>query len=243
MSNRVTQLFLIPTLLFISVFTSCERQVIPFEEVELGMEYFPTTIGHEIIYDVDSIIYNDFALRTDTFRMQFKDIIVDTFFDNENRLSHKVQRFIRPDDTFPWSELSTHYFTSNKFKIEQVENNLRFIKMVFPVVPNTRWNGNVYIPAAQNAELQWYVDWDYRYRDINQPYFNGVTNWSNTVTVTQADRIEGAPDSPNDYSARTFSKEVYAKNKGLIYRELTRWVYEPQIKYRKGFTLIMKAIN
>jgi hypothetical protein len=116
------------------------------------------------------------------------------------------------------------------------------LKLVFPVKLNTRWYGNSYIPAGFNVDLQWFQDWDYKYVNVSEPYNNGNINFENTVTVNQVDITEGAPDEANEYSARTFAKEVYAKNVGLVYRELTRWVYQPTVsKYKKGFTLIMRA--
>ncbi len=61
-------------------------------------------------------------------------------------------------------------------------------------------------------------------------------NWSPTVITT------GDIANPDEYSDRTYSKEIYAKNVGLVYKELTNWVYQSTVvKFRKGFTLIYRA--
>jgi len=233
-------LLLLPALLLVS----CEKEIIPADEVELGKDYFPRTVGHYVEYQVDSIIYNDFTQTTDTFRMEFRDEISSEFTDNENRPSYVVDRYVRQDSTYAWTENMSYYITATSFRMESIENNMRFIKLVFPVKLNTKWYGNAFIPASFNNELKWFLGWEYKYVNVSEPYNNGKLAVENTVTVNQVDNTEGAPDSENEFSARTYAKEVYGKNIGLIYRELTRWEYQPTIaKYRKGFTLYMRAIR
>lgn len=226
------------------LFHACKRQTIPPDEIELGKDYISLTEGHYIEYDVDSIVYNDFNQSTDTFHTEFRDQIGTEFIDNEGRQSRIVNRSIRATPTSEWVDVLSYYVTLTNFKYEVVEDNLRFIKLVFPIKLNTRWYGNSYIPTALNPEFQWYDKWDYKYARVSEP--DSMTNLglSKTVTVNQADVIEGNPDDANSYSAQTFSKEVYGKGVGLIYKELTRWVYQPSVvHYKKGFTLIMRAKN
>lgn len=237
MSLRV--LTVLSALIF--VFSSCTRRVIPSEDVDLGREYFPLFVGHFIEYEVDSIKYNDFDKRIDTFHYQLRDEIVSEFDDNEGRKSYLVNQFKRPDATFQWSENMTYYITPTDYNLEVVEQNVRFIKLVFPIRVNTKWNGNVYI-ATQTPELSWYNGWLYNYSNINEPYNTGYQNFANTVTVNEASEYAG--DSTGTvYSTRTFSRERYAKNVGLISREMVHWDYQELVQYRKGFILIYRAKN
>lgn len=230
------------TLAFIAVvifFASCKRQVIPPDDVELGKEYFPLTIGHYIEYDVDSFLYNDFEKRIDTFHFELRDVIESDFLDNEGRKSYIVNRYKRQDDTYPWKENLTYYMTETAFNIEVIEDNLRFVKMVFPVKQNTKWNGNVYI-ATLTTELKWLTGWEYKYVNISEPYNNGFMNFDNTVTINEVDYAAG--DSLADvYSSRTFSRERYAKNVGLVSREVVNWEYQDNMDYRNGFILVYRA--
>lgn len=226
------------------LFTSgCRRQVIPAEDVDLGKDYYKLLEGHEIEYAVDSIIYDDFNQRIDTFSLEFKDVVGPTFLDNEGRLSYQVQRYYRQDSTYPWSEHYNYYATPTASRLEIVDRNLRFIKLVFPVKLNTRWYGNSYIPTAFNNELKWMDQWDYKYEDINVPFNTGFILFNSTVDILQADYTEGDESDPNSYSARGYSREVYAKNVGLVFKEMTRWEYQPSLspRFKKGFTLIMRA--
>lgn len=220
---------------------SCGKDTIPPDDVELGKEYYPLHVGHSVIYNVDSIIYNDFTKTTDTFKMEYKDVVASEFIDNEARPSFVIDRYIRQDSTFPWTENATYYATMTNYRLEVIENNLRMIKLVFPVKLNTSWYGNSFIPATFNDDLKWYGGWVYKYAKVNEPLYIDNIYFQSTVSIPQVDLTEGAPNSPNEYSAKTFSKEVYAKSVGLIYRELTRWEYQSNVGYKKGFTLILKA--
>lgn len=231
-------------LLTILFFSSCKKQIIPSEDVTMGKEYYPTSIGHFIEYHVDSLFYDDFNKKVDTATYQLKDIITDTFTDNEGRLSQYVIRYKRYNDTLPWESHSTYYITQTSFRMEVIEDNLRFIKLVFPVKENQRWYGNTYIPTKLNSELQWLDQWYYKYEKINESFDTGFMLSNHTVTVNENDYHQGDPDTdPDHYASKIYAKEVYAKQIGLIYREIENWVYQPTRKYRNGFKIIFRTTN
>jgi hypothetical protein len=230
---------------FFALLTACKKEIIPNDNILLGKEYFPITKDHTIEYAIDSIIYNDFNKSTDTFRMQFKDVIGESFYDNEGRESYVVNRYSRQDDTYLWKDLMTFYATKTNFRVEVVENNLRMIKLVFPVKLKTYWSGNIYIPAQIDDKLKWLWNWNYTYTYINQPFNTGLASFSNTIEVIGINDSTNNPEQfPDAIANKTYSKEVYAKNVGLIYRELTNWEYQPDgSRYRNGFTTIYRAIR
>ena len=230
---------------YFALLTACKKEIIPNDNILLGKEYFPITKDHTIEYAIDSIIYNDFNKSTDTFRMQFKDVIGESFYDNEGRESYVVNRYCRKDDTYLWKDLMTFYATKTNFRVEVVENNLRMIKLVFPVKLKTYWSGNIYIPAQIDDKLKWLWNWNYTYTYINQPFNTGLASFSNTIEVIGINDSTNNPEQfPDAIANKTYSKEVYAKNVGLIYRELTNWEYQPDgSRYRNGFTTIYRAIR
>ncbi len=229
------------TFLLLGLLASCKREVIP-DPVDIGRDYFPLTEGHIIEYTVDSLIYNTFSSDTELVHLEFKDEIVSTFTDNLGRTSFAIERSVRQDSMSSWIGQLSYYATQADFEIEVVENNLRFIKLVFPVKATTKWNGNVYIPAltAGLDELKWYYDWDYAYSHINEDFNNGIMNFPNSVLISYEQLTN---DSTNNaqYSNYTNYKEAYARNVGLIYRELTHWEYQPTVGYRSGFSVVMRA--
>lgn len=234
---RTVALFMVVVLL-----SSCKRQVIPPDDVELGKEYFPLTRGHSVEYDVDSIKYNDFNKTIDSFHYEIKDVIQSEFLDNEGRKSYIINRFKRQDNTYPWAENVTYYITETAFNIEVIEDNLRMIKMVFPVKANTKWDGNIFLPTTLIPELKWLSGWNYEYVNINQSHNTSFLNFDNTVTVEEVDVAVGDSLDTDNYSARTYSREIYAKNVGLIQRELVNWEFQSTTtKYRNGFVIIYRA--
>lgn len=231
----------IATLIF---FNACKKEIVPSAEVNIGQEYFPLSIGHYIEYDVDSFLYNDFSKKIDTAKYEIRDEIVDTFSDNENRLSYIIYRYRRDSISEPWRELGTYYTTKTNFRVEVVEDNLRFIKLVFPVKENVKWYGNTFIPTKLNSELAWLDQWYYKYDRISLPFTNGLRIFEDAVIINQNDYVKGDPDAdPDNYASKIFAKEAYAKNVGMVYREVENWVYQTTNKYRNGFKIIYRAKN
>ena len=70
---------------------------------DLGYNYFPADIGVWVVYDVDSIVYNDFTDSVETYNYQIKEIVESAFIDGEGRETRRLERYIRLTDTLPWS--------------------------------------------------------------------------------------------------------------------------------------------
>lgn len=235
--------YLLPLLFILAM--ACNKQVINPNPTDFGYTYYPLTYDKYVIYEVDSIIYNDFALRNDTVHLQIKDVIGDSFIDNQGKLSFIVNRYKRYEPNGIWIGSKTYYVMQDEDVLEWQEDDLRFKKMVYPVKLNTKWKGNIYISGIINPELQWYNGWDYKYTSLATSFNTGYKNYNDVHQILQRDSISGLEGNPNDfnsYSALTYSKEVYARNTGLVFKELTHWEYQPTVvKWRKGFTVIMRA--
>ena len=63
--------------------------------LDAGYAYFPNKAGHYIIYDVDSIVHNDFKKTVDTFRFQLKEYIESVFYDNSGRPTLRIERYTK----------------------------------------------------------------------------------------------------------------------------------------------------
>ncbi|MBL7774148.1 MAG: hypothetical protein JNM95_14890 [Chitinophagaceae bacterium] len=229
----------------IGLWSSCKKEVVPPEDISIGQEYFPTELGHFVEYQVDSFLFNDFTKKVDTFKYEIKDVITDTFTDNENRLSHIVTRYKRYSSSEAWTENLVYYVTKTPYRVEVVEQNLRFIKLVFPVKENVKWYGNSYIPTKLNSELAWLDQWYYKYDRISLPFTSGILIFNDGLVVNENDYSKGNPELyPDEYAAKIFAKEAYAKGVGLVYREIENWDYQATTtKYRHGFKIIYRAKN
>ncbi len=224
-------------------FLACNKQTIQPPANDLGWDFQPVNKGHYIIYDVDSIIFDDFKKSIDTFRTELKDEIGETFLDDQGRTSYYVQRSVRKNATDPWVINHSFYITKDSFKLEWNENNLRFIKMVYPVKLNKKWKGNQYIATQSAPTFRWLDGWDYQYTDVLVNFNTGSASYPKCHIINQADFLEGDADKPDAFSAKTYSQEVFSQNVGLVYREVTRWEYQPSSAnpFRNGFTTIFRA--
>jgi hypothetical protein len=244
MTNRKLQLASFAAI-FILLFFSCRKaDKNPYAD-NYSVGYFPLALGHYVEYAVDSTIWDDFFCVPTVHKYEMRYQIADTFRDNEFRLSYRVDVLIRDEITKgPWQAHRVIYLTPTPERLEYVEANVRFIKLVFPIADNIFWLGNSYI-AANDGDYQYFQDWTYRYTNAGKPYTNGQVDFDNTVTVEQVDRQLNDPElSPGVYAEKTYGKEIYGYNIGLIYRETTRWVYDPGvISCRKGYRVVMNAIN
>lgn len=190
-------------------FISCKKKVVT--QPDLGYNYAPVTIGKYIIYDVDSVVYDDFNKDTTYFKYRIKEKLEETFKDNAGRDAFKMVRYIKfydpavPYDNQNWTIKDVWTYTRTKTNLEVVEEDVKFIKLAFPIKQNLTWNGN-----AQNT----FGEQNYKYLSINlKDNING-TRFDSVVFVEQLD------DKNKNAIQRKYFVEKYAKNVGLVYREI-----------------------
>ncbi len=174
-------------------------------DADIGYGYFPTKVGHWVIYEIDSTVYDDFDGDTDVYRYQVKEILESEFTDNEGRPSVRVERYRRnydssvAYDSLPWYLSRVWSFTKTTTTAEKFEENQRYIRLAFAAVDGKSWDGNAYNTMGQ---------WNYKYTDVDQPYSMGAFAFDSTCLVEQKKEI-------NLINHRTYY-ERYAKNVGLI---------------------------
>lgn len=185
------------------MFISCRKEETPAADIGLG--YFPTQIGHWVIYEVDSTVYDDFLNDTFYYRYQVKEVLESNFTDNEGREAIRVERYRRdfdstiPYDSIPWHLARVWSFTRTNYIGEKMEENERFIRLAFPVREDVNWNGNAYNTIGS---------WNYKYKSIDVPFTIANMSFDSTVLVEQKKEI-------NLLNHRSY-QERYAKNVGMI---------------------------
>jgi len=232
------------------VFTACNRDdddtTVTVDPEHDFTPFFPLQPGHFVTYDVDSTRWDALGCtRTDT-RCQLRYQVADTFTDARGRRSYRVDIYYRKQDTLPWRNHQVFYVTPTAQAIEYEQDELRFIKLVLPVANDRTWNGTQLI-ASNDAELSYFRDWMFKYDNLGEPFDTERKYYANTVTVDAVNRSQGNPEDPaqrNNYAYRTYLKEVYANNVGLVFREFTRWTYDPSIAFcRRGYSVTMRAVD
>ena len=202
-------------LLFSLFLTACKNEK---ETTNLNdsKNYFPHHIGKYIVYQVDSILYDDFFNRVDSVTFQLKEEVYDTISDNLGNIGYEIYRYSRQDASQPWvfRNVWREYIIDNR--AERIEGNQRLIKLAFPVLAPQRWDGNVYadydtVFAVRNTTINVYKDWgEWAYSNIDEPATIHTFNLDSTVLVIQAD-LENNIE-------RRYSVERYARNIGLVSR-------------------------
>lgn len=203
--------------LLLSGLWACQESIEPPLE-DLDYNYFPLEEGREWIYQLDSIIYNDFEEQVDTFSYQLKEVVGDSSRDNEGQVYYRINRYMRSDSSEPWSFRNVWRAQIIDFQAHRIENNQRFIKLAFPVRFDKYWDGTVYInadttTAIPGGSIDIYKDWDdFTYTEVNAPAQLATLSFDSSLTVRQVDKENNIE--------RRYSVEQYARGVGLIYKEM-----------------------
>lgn len=210
-------LFFVLVVVFIA---SCKKETETIN-FDYGYNYYPDDSGAYIIYKVDSVLYNDFdPLNLKRYSSGYlKEIVVEQFTDNLGRPAKRIERFVTDSLNHPWRFANVWYIVKNKTNVERVEDNIRYIKLTFPVSEGNTWRGNKYnvinhFPYVDLKFTTTNFDWNYSVTEVNKNYSAGTINSDSTLTVLQT------ADSSN--VQKVYSVEKYAKNIGLVYKELWR---------------------
>ncbi len=217
---KMKLLYYIPLLCVTLMFSlqSCDETTdVP---VDFGYDYFPLEVGKYMVYEVDSVVYDittgSSSITTNT--IQVREEITNSFVDNEGRTVFRLERSERQDAASPWSVRDVWTTAVTDRQAERVEENLRFIKLVFPVsTETTPWNGNKFIDettviSVAGESISVFKNWLYEYRTTGESVEVNGELYSDVTTVYQA-------DEENLIELR-LSKEQYARGVGMIYREM-----------------------
>jgi hypothetical protein len=225
-------------LLAVSLFTACTEKTIEMQSPTLS-EYFPMKVGKYITYRIDSTVTTAFGADTTVRSYRVRDNVDGQIKDGLNRTAYRVVRTISnlagtqpyvPNNTFSATPVGEDW-------IEWNENNLRFMKLRFPILENTTWKGNSFIDATSlNSSLDYLANWNYVYQNIGQPFKVLGKTYPETVTILQQDEVlPPGPFNPNVYKQYNYSIEVYARGIGLIYKNFDHKEWQPPSGGRPGY--------
>lgn len=221
---RLIAIFGIALVMF---FSGCEKQSteLSFTPIET---YFPIKSGKSITYRLDSTIFtgpnNTKIIRSYIIR----DVYDTTLLDNLGKTSYLFKRSIRnTSDTTKWDLLLTYRVSIDSAKISIIENNLRFIKLVSPLREGLTWKGNSFINTSDYTGLSYLEGWEYTYGKPNESLLINSLPFNETVTISQKNDTIGNPSDRKLYSSIVYSKEIYAKEIGLVFKELLKQTWQP----------------
>lgn len=208
-------------------------------ETEPLAEYFPLMVGQQRTYRLDSTVITQFGADTTVRHYRVRDLVEAEITDGANRKAYRIFRSItdsaaknpyQPSETFMAIANGTQW-------MEYVENNLRFMKLRFPIIEGFEWPGNSFIDASTvNSPVKHLADWTYTYQNVGMPFTVGGKTYPNTITVHQRD--ESFPEGPfsksQPFKQWDYSVEVYAKGIGLIYKNFDHKVWQGPPTFNPG---------
>lgn len=218
-------------LLLVVAAVSCKKDPPQPVEVDLGHSYAPVEVGRYVIYEVDSIAYDDAIHPADTTRYLLKEIIDSIFNDNAGRPTMRLERYWKiyndtvPYSALPWLGPRVWTATRTSTALERKEENNIYIRLVFPPDKGKKWNGNSYNTLGQK---------DYEILSTDKPDAIGSLSFDSVVTIEQFSQI-------NIIEFR-YEMEQYARGVGLIYKQRDS-IYDGGGPDTVGYTFRQKIIS
>jgi hypothetical protein len=188
--------------------SSCKKEELVESDQSVDFSYFPLLEGHWAEYEVDSIVHydSDDTYLVDTaisnFRFYMREEVDSSFMDGENQQAFVIRRYRRDADTLPWTLMEVGTAKITPYSAQEVENNIRFVRLEFPIRTSSEWNGNAY---------NYYPVENYSYESVHDPLQVGSFSFDSTVTVIQNDFVSQIN--------RVNKKEVYGAQVGLLFKQ------------------------
>jgi hypothetical protein len=193
----------------LGLFTSCqeERDCGCVSPPQTGSSFFYPTINQAVIYEVEETQY---SLTTVPIikKYQLKETFTSSTVESDGKETLRIERYRRENDTQKWTIDSVFSAKKEIDKALKTENNVTFVKLIFPISEGLKWNGNLYNSLGNDI---------YELKKLNQPFQTNGQNFLNTLTVIQQN-----DSTLVDLKRRT---EVYAEGIGMIYQEKTNVSY------------------
>lgn len=197
--------FIIP-LFAIVLLAACKPKEQDLSNIELGYDYFPNRTDSYIVYAVDSTHY---GITEETFSYQIKEVMSETFVDDTGQPAVRVERYQRHYASQPWILVDVWVQKRTSTTAERMEENVRFIKMEFPVAEGGTWQGNSYNTLG---------NWQYKYENVGLPADIGELEFDKALKVNQRYNVNLVQNQ--------IAYEIYAYNIGLVYRQFTDVEYQ-----------------
>jgi hypothetical protein len=209
---------------------SCSEKKIDLDSPPLA-DYFPLQVGKYITYRCDSTVLTQFGADTTKRYYRVRDKVDAEITDALGRKAYRILRTITDSaGKAPYQNNNTFMAVPDGVDwVENVENNLRFMKLRFPIREGFEWPGNSFIDASSvNSKVRYLEGWNYVYQNVGMPFTVLGKTYDNTITIVQRDEeFPEGPFSPTQpYKQWDYSVEVYAKGIGLIYKNFDHRVWQ-----------------
>jgi hypothetical protein len=174
----------------------CKKSVSP-EIQKYYYSYYPLEKGHWVAYDVIHIEHTN--LGSDTLHYALKEVITERFIDNQGDTAFRIERRWKFNPTDEYIIKDIWYANTYSTRADKIEENIRYTKLVFPILSEKRWDGNAFNTLEK---------WEYRYDSLHLSRSINGLQFDSTIRVVQSNVI-------NPFQEKVAS-EIYANHIGLI---------------------------
>tara|TARA_Y100000385_G_C13076896_1_gene631858 strand:+ start:1395 stop:2066 length:672 start_codon:yes stop_codon:yes gene_type:complete len=185
---------------FILIIITSSCKPIVYEETNYLYNYFPLKLNQEKEFLVTNIVHNSFGKDTSSYFL--KEIITEYNINSEGDTVYTVERYWKLDATLNYEIKDVWTSKINLSAGYLNEENITYTKLIFPLSLNIFWNGN----AFNNLDYQ-----EYSVETLNTPFQLNNLNFDSSLIV-----VQNYKSNLLEYES---SKEVYATEIGLIYKE------------------------
>lgn len=196
--NNISAFFLV---LIITTMMSCGSSI----------EISPQLVGYEF-YPLHEGLYRDYKVRyirytilndPDTLNYYLREQVADSFLTQSGNIAFKLYRYKKLEYSPSWELDSVWTAQKTSTNVVVTENNIPFVKLIFPVKDHKTWNGNAFNTMGEES---------YSYDNVFIPISIGENMYNSSLRVKHQDN--------SDVIVKTdLRNEIYAENIGLIYKE------------------------
>jgi len=221
---------------------SCSSDIdttVPTETENNLTNWYPTTIGFWTEYSIDSTTYRlqqgDTQVIISNSTSYFREEIEDSVppFDTPHQFRIRASWKRSTVDNFQFHRYYS-IMPNSSYLVKNMDNQ-HYVKLQVPIRNEFSWKGHRMLDSTSPI----FYNWNYTYSKVNEPTTIASNYFDKTITVIQI------ADS-NAIEFR-YSKEIYAKNIGLIYSELSILEKQnganPWSKPENGYTIRKRIIN
>ena len=184
---------------------ACQKQEIKQYPLVYDFGYFPLDSGMWKHYDVTLIVIDVPSEVYDTTHYQLREVFAGWYLNAANDSMMRIERFMRDSSHHSWQPISVWQSGIKSNDAFQIEENVKFLKIKFPVKFNNYWDGDAY------NRLDTLKEYSYEITSLDVAENINTINFDSVLTVTQKDK----------YSIidKVYYFEKYAYGIGLVEKE------------------------
>jgi hypothetical protein len=174
----------------VSLIISCQKQEIEQIQLEYDYGYFPLDSGFWKQYDVTYIEIDAASEFYDTVYYQLREVYSGWFLNAANDSMMRVERFVRDSSNNSWQASTVWQAGIENDDALQIEENIKYLKIKFPLRLDFEWNGDIYNRLDTLEEYKYTLKGMDIPETINQISFDSVLTVSQKSKISKIDKVD-----------------------------------------------------